>query len=457
MSSAGISFGGLASGLDTKSIIAALVAVERRPLQQLESKKTSLNRQKTLYGDLGGLLDKLASSAKKLKSTSDFLQMKGSSDNESVLTVSASSRATPGTHTVRVLDLATAQINASPGRTASSTANGSWGEFILTVGQNSIPVVLGTDTSLDGIAAAINNTAAGWSPGVRAEVVDTGNAGSSRFQLVVRSTETGAANGFSISDIDGDVDFASLMNGLVGNAVATAKDARALVNGLEVRRPTNAMAGAIAGVTLDLKTLSPAGTDVTVSITTDMAETAKKVQEFVDAYNKVVDFFTEQNALGADGKAKNPLFGDTTLRSLRSNLRSVVGDKVSTSGNLSYQLLSQLGITSDRQGKLTFAQSKMEEALGDDERAVAAVFNDTSNGIGKRLEDALKVYTDSVDGLLKTRTDGFDRLVRQTQSRIDQSEKRLELYKKQLETKYSNLETLLTRLQSQGSGINSIR
>jgi flagellar hook-associated protein 2 len=456
MSSAGISFGGLASGLDTKSIIAALVAVERRPIQQLETKKTSLNRQKNLYGDLGGLLDKLASSAKRLRSTTDFLQMKGSSDNESVLTVSASSRATPGTHTVRVLELAKAQINSSTGSAASNTANGSWGEFTLTVGGRQVPITL-SDTSLDNIAASINNEAVAQSLGVRAEVVDTGNAGNTRFQLVLRATETGAANGFSITEITGDGPFTSLMNGLVGNTIAQARDARALVNGLEVRRPTNAMSGAIAGVTLDLKTLSPANTDVTVTITTDIAETAKKVQEFVDTYNKVVDFFTEQNALGADGRAKNPLFGDITLRSLRSNLRSVVGSPVATTGNPAFQMLSQLGITSDRAGKLTFAQSKLEEALADDEQAVAAVFNDATAGIGRRLEDTLKVYTDSVDGLLKSRQDGFDRLVRQTQSRIDQSEKRLETYQKQLETRYANLESLLTRLQSQGSGINNIR
>jgi len=456
MSSAGISFGGLASGLDTKSIIAALVAVERRPIQQLEGKKTSLNRQKTLYGDLGGLLDKLASSAKKLRSTTDFLQMKGTSDSENVLTVSASSRATPGTHTVRVTHLAKAQINASTGSAASNTANGSWGEFTLTVGGRQVPITL-SDTSLDSIAATINNEATAQSLGVRAEVVDTGNAGSTRYQLVLRATETGAANGFSITEVTGDGPFTSLMNGLAGNSIANAEDARALVNGLEVRRPTNAMSGAIAGVTLDLKALSPPNTDVTVTITTDIAETAKKVQEFVDAYNKTVDFFSEQNSLGADGKAKNPLFGDTTLRSLRSNLRAVVGGTVPSSGNQAYQMLSQLGITSDRQGKLTFAQSKLEEALADDERAVAAVFNDATTGIGKRLEESLKVYTDTVDGLLKTRRDGFDRLVRQAQSRIDQSEKRLEQYQKQLETKYSNLETLLTRLQSQGSGINSIR
>ncbi|MBL8726010.1 MAG: flagellar filament capping protein FliD [Planctomycetes bacterium] len=456
MSTAGISFGGLASGLDSKAIINALVAVERRPIAQLETKKTSLNRQKSLYSDLGGLLEKLNTASRALKTTTEFLKMKGTSDDPNVLTVSATSAAAPGAHTVRVLQLATAQINASTGSASATTSNGSWGEFTLTVGSTQVPITP-TSTSLEGIASAINTAATDQSLGVRAEVVDTGGTGNSRYQLVMRSLATGLANGFTIGDVDGDPAFASVMNGLAGNRVAQALDARVQVNGVLVTRPTNSVAGAIAGVTLDLKAIPNPNKDVIVTIAADASETAKKVQDFVDAYNKVVDFAVEQNTLGSDGKAKNPLFGDTTLRSLRSALRSVVGGEVTTTGNQAYQMLAQIGVRADTQGRLTLTQSKFEEALTADQQAVAKIFTDSTNGLGKRLETTVKQYTDSVDGLLKTRRDGFDRLVSQTQSRIDQGEKRLALYQKQLETKYSNLETLMTRLQSQGSSVGNIR
>lgn len=456
MSTAGISFGGLASGLDSKAIINALVAVERRPIAQLETKKTSLNRQKSLYSDLGGLLEKLNTASRALKTTTEFLKMKGTSDDPNVLTVSATSAAAPGAHTVRVLQLATAQINASTGSASATTNNGSWGEFTLTVGSTQVPITP-TSTSLEGIASAINTAATAQSLGVRAEVVDTGGTGNSRYQLVMRSLATGLANGFTIGDVDGDPAFASVMNGLAGNRVAQALDARVQVNGVLVTRPTNSVAGAIAGVTLDLKAIPNPNKDVIVTIAADASETAKKVQDFVDAYNKVVDFAVEQNTLGSDGKAKNPLFGDTTLRSLRSALRSVVGGEVTTTGNQAYQMLAQIGVRADTQGRLTLTQSKFEEALTADQQAVARIFTDSTNGLGKRLEATVKQYTDSVDGLLKTRRDGFDRLVSQTQSRIDQGEKRLALYQKQLETKYSNLETLMTRLQSQGSSVGNIR
>jgi len=454
MSSAGISFGGLASGLDTQAIISALVAVERRPISALETKKTNLNKQKTLFNDLKGLLDKLQTSAKSLKTTSDFLKMKVASDDEDLVTASATSTAAPGSHTIEVKQLAKAQIHSSSGSASSSSSLGSGG-FIIHVGGNDLVIEPSTN-SLDSIAAEINNQASTVGAKLRAEVVDTGGAAGTRYQLVLRSTETGKENGFTITDVAGDTGYTAVINSLIAGERSPAQDAEVLVNGISVFRPTNSVSGAIAGVTLELKSAPDPSKETTITVATDATETAKKVQEFVDAYNAIVDFAQNQNVLGEDNKAKNPLFGDITLRNIRTNLRNIAGSAVKTTGNQAYQLFSQIGIKADTQGKLTFTQSKLEEALSDDENAVAAVFTDPTNGIAKKFESQIELYTDSVDGLLKTRADGFDRQVKQTQSRIDQGNQRLEQYQKHLETKYANLESLLTRLQGQGSSVSNI-
>lgn len=456
MSTAGISFGGLASGLDTKSIIAALVAVEERPIRVLESKKTSLNKQKSLFGDLKGLLDKLTEASKALKKTTDFLAMKASSSDENVLTVSASSSATPGTYTARVQKLAQAQVNSHSG-SASRTATIESGAVTLQIDTGDGPQFVSlTDPSLDSVAAAINSQATG----IRAEVIDTGNTGgggAQRYQLVVRALEMGEENAFTISVDDGGPAFTAFVADLNTNVRTPGQDAELLVNGaIVVKRPTNTVGDLWTGITLDLKSVPDPNKDITVTVSTDAEETSKKVQAFVDAYNKVVDFFAEQNKLDSEGKASSPLFGDVTLRSIRSSLRSVIGGQVQGTGNEAYQLLSQVGITSDTQGKLTFNRSKFEEALASDESAVAGVFTQETFGIAGRLESQIDLYTDGVEGLLKARTDGFDRLVKSTTDRIEQSERRLELYQKQLEQKYANLESLLSRLQSQGSGLTSL-
>ncbi len=460
MSTAGISFGGLASGLDTKAIIGALVAIERRPILALEQKKTAYGKQKSLFGDLKGLLDKLTTAAKALKQTTDFLQRKATSDDEDIVTASAGSSATPGTYKLKVVQLAQAQVNRSTG-SASPTAQfaATEAEFTITVGGNQHLITVNGTPTLQSIADAINAADDANATGVRADVVDTGDLTTpgQRYQLVVRSTTTGPEGAFSLEpSLPGaGTPFENLIEQIDSTFVTQPTQSELVVNGLTVRRSSNRISDLFPGVTLDLKSNAHPDQEVTITVGNDAEATTKKVQDFVDAYNKVVDFFTEQGALDAEGKPKSALFGDSTVRSMRSNLRSIVGGSVAT-GNQAFQMLSQLGITADTAGKLTLDQTKLEAALAADEDAAATVFTMTGTGIAGRLIDQIDVYTDSVDGLIKGRNDTFDRQVKDTQSRIDQAERRLTMYEKQLEAKYANLESLLSRLQSQGSSVGNI-
>ncbi|MFN7587754.1 MAG: flagellar filament capping protein FliD [Planctomycetota bacterium] len=465
MSSAGISFGGLASGLDTRAIISALVSIERRPISALETKKSSLGKQKSLYGDLRSLLDKLETAAKALKTTNDFLKMKAVSSDENVVTVEASNTAEPGTYSLRVVELAQAQVNATTGSASPTESLGGPASFFINSGGNQNLITVANPT-LNSIADAINQADDDNDTGVRAEVVDTGNpanGGANRYQLVVRSTTPGVENGFTIVNDDGSAAFQAVVTQLAGNRLSDAQDAELLINGtpgggggITVYRPTNQVSDLWPGITLDLKSVPSPNKDITITVSTDAEATSKKVQEFVDAYNKVVDFFTEQNALNAEGKAKGPLFGDSTLRSMRSSLRGIVGASVGDTGNSAYQLLTQAGITSDTAGKLTFNSTKFAESLADDEEAVTRLFAGGTNGIANKLIGQIDSYTDSVEGLIKTRSEAFDRQVKDTQTRIDQAERRVTLYQQQLETRYANLESLLTRLQGQGTSLNSL-
>jgi flagellar hook-associated protein 2 len=451
MSSAGISFGGLGSGLDSKAIIAALLAVERRPITALEQKKTAIGKQKSLFGDLDKLLDDLQSKARTLQRTTDFLTMQAASDKETVLTATAGSSATPGSWRLRVEQLATAQVSASTGRADRNTTQLGDATFEITIGGTahfvSVGAGTGFDSTLDGIAAAIN--AAGI--GVSASVVDTG-VGTNRYQLVLNGNMTGSQGAFDVALDSGPATMQTLVDELA-TPLTAAQNARVQMNGITLERSTNQITDVIAGVTLDLRAEQPAGEFTTVTVSTDAEATSTKVREFVDAYNKVVDFLAEQNVLGADGKAKGPLFGDTTLRSIRTGLRDIMGGVV---GSGTLRMLAQIGITSDTAGKLTFDQSKFEQELVDDEAGVANLFTNATAGIAVRLHDRIDLYTDSVDGLLKTRNDGFDRLTKQTQNRIDQAERRLTQYEKSLEQRYANLETLMARLQGQGNSLGGL-
>ena len=466
MSNAGISFGGLASGLDTKAIVQALVSIERRPITALEQKKTSLGKQKSLFGDVRSLLGKLETAANALKTATGFLARKASSDKEEIVTASAGSSAAAGTYNLRVLALAKAQVNASSGSASPTASLGAPGTLQIDIGGATHLIAVGgvvngvtQPPTLEGIAAAINAADDANSIGVRAEVVDTGNTangGANRYQLVVRSEQTGTAGAFSISYDDGDPAFQSVISSVGSNVLTQATNAQVQLNGgVVASRATNTISDLITGVTLDLKSEASPTQTVAITVANDATATTKKVQDFVDAYNKVVDFLAEQNQLDADGKAKGPLFGDATLRSMRSGLRTIIGSQVTATGNSAYQMLSQIGVKTDTAGKLTLTAADLEAAMAADEDAVAAVFAAPTNGIANRIVGQIDVYTDSVDGLIKNRTDTFDRQVKDASNRITQAERRLNSFEKQLELKYANLEQLMGRLQSQGSSLGA--
>jgi len=59
-----IQFGGVISGLNTQSIVDALVAAEKKPLTDLQTKEATLSSQKTAYAQLGSTMDDLIAKIK---------------------------------------------------------------------------------------------------------------------------------------------------------------------------------------------------------------------------------------------------------------------------------------------------------------------------------------------------------------------------------------------------------
>ena len=130
-----------------------LLAIERRPISLLESRKKAFSRQKSLLGDLEGKLDKLFDAAKKIRNSTSFLDFTAATDNDDkYLTASAGSGATAGSYRITVDELAKAQMmesNGSPDR--NQTGHGD-GLLLLTVGSEP-PVPI----AINGIGTPYNN------------------------------------------------------------------------------------------------------------------------------------------------------------------------------------------------------------------------------------------------------------------------------------------------------------
>ncbi|HHI78411.1 MAG TPA: hypothetical protein ENK02_00350 [Planctomycetes bacterium] len=457
----GINFSGLASGLDSGSIIQKLVALERRPIFFLERKKKTFSKQKSLFNSLQEKLKNLQSAADTLRKASTMISYKAETDNEGYVTVSASSNATPGSHTIDVSQLATAEIRKSNGKADKDTTT--YGTGLLKITINGTPNYVTIDSSnntLEGIATAINNKGID----VSAQVLNTGDP-SNPYTLVLKSKNEGTSNSFTV-ETDSGVGTLNTLATEINSNVTAATDAKFTFDGIAMTRSSNSFSDVIDGLSITLTgihsdTTAPKDTKITISA--DSSATSEKVKAFVDAYNAVLEFIQDQqkvtqvdNAKEGEAKTKtNPLFGDSSLRGIRSTLRNLVGGSVST-GNESYSLLSQIGIESDKDGKLTFNQGEFDDALADDPTAVKNLFTDSTSGIASVIFNQTEDYNDTVDGLIKIRIDGIDRKNKAIDEQIRRAEEHVNKYEEELRRRFSNLELIIGQLNSQGGALNAL-
>ncbi|MBW7995110.1 MAG: hypothetical protein FVQ81_00780 [Candidatus Glassbacteria bacterium] len=108
-----ISFSGLASGIDTNSIIEQLLDVQRQPITRLEDKSQVLAVQREAYRDVNNQLLSLQNEALSLRLESTFLTRQASSSDESTVTATAGFSSVKTNHRVKVTQLAQEAIVSS--------------------------------------------------------------------------------------------------------------------------------------------------------------------------------------------------------------------------------------------------------------------------------------------------------------------------------------------------------
>jgi flagellar hook-associated protein 2 len=125
---AGISLGGLASGLDTQAVLDQLMALDRQPETRLKLQQSALNARQTALSDIGSRLRNLVLAAKDLGSVTTWANTQ-SVDVSDATKVSATlqSGAAPGGHDLNVITLARSEQRSftfSPGATGSIDVGG---------------------------------------------------------------------------------------------------------------------------------------------------------------------------------------------------------------------------------------------------------------------------------------------------------------------------------------------
>jgi flagellar hook-associated protein 2 len=427
------SIGGLASGLDTATIISQLMQLEAVPQGRLRTQVSTQETAVKSMQDLNAKVAALLAKAEALAKPAGWSPVTATSSSEKVVvtagtgaTATSLSFSVVSTGKAHTLSFATKAALDAPVTGASTTV-------MVDLLDGNGPQELETgDGTLQGLVDAVN----GSGKGLRATTV---NLGDGTHRLRIESATTGAASSFSVTAADGSP--------LLGGAVATVTgaDAEILVGSDTIRSASNTFTDLLPGVSVTLAADTPAG-DVTIGLATDSTKMSTAVKELVDAVNGVLADIDKATKPGIGGAKAGPLAGDSTLRGVRDAL---LGTLYSTDGGS----LMAAGIELDKYGKLTFDEAQFKKAYEADPVTTAAYFtkSTTATGFADRLAATAKAASDPYDGVISNSVKGRQTTIDRLQDSIDNWDIKLELRRTTLTRQFTALETALSRMNSQST------
>jgi flagellar hook-associated protein 2 len=468
--SGNISFGGLGSGLDTNAIIQALLDVERVPISQLQAEKAGQQQKISLLGTLEGYVDSLREKAEGLATLGEFLSVEASNPNETVATITASTLAVEGSHTLSVNSVLATDRWAFDGVAdpdVDLAAGASSVQFAHEGSLYTFNFADPTQTSLNEIASAIN---AGPNGGVSAQVLQTGTVGApDAYQLVLTSDAGGASKRLSSISATGMALTIDPTPG-INNNITLGSNAVAFIDGLRFERESNDFSDVIKGVSIQAQT---EGAEFTFSVSPDKDAIKGKVQEFVDAYNDVLSFINTQNTYTEESGVGGDLFGDSTLRTVQNTVYNALFSQTAiqiANDPEGFGSLGLLGIGMDSDGKLSIDDAKMDAKMDEDLDQFADLFADTDGSLGadtgladdlmNEIDRITKGYTDPVssqffEGIFDSRKSSLTDAIKRIDDNIEDKEYRLEKTEEQLVLRFTALETLMAQLNSQQAYLSS--
>jgi flagellar hook-associated protein 2 len=464
-----VSLTGMASGLNTDSIIQQIMAVDQQKVTLVSYQQAGVQQHQTLLKAVQTKLDALKSAAATLGDTTTTWKSSQSvaSSDTSKVDVALTAGAGIGGHTIQVDKLAS---SAQHGFTYTPSASA--GQLTLYYGSDpnastasKVTIDVAANATASDVATSIN---ANESSPVYAAVINVNGTD----KLVLSARKTGQSSDFT-------VDTSALGSGQMAEDATYARTGATLNAQYRLDDDTtdrtsesNTLTGAIPGETLTLKGV----TSTPVSVTTNAAAintsaVTNAVQAFVNAYNDVVttvradltDKPVVQKSSQSDYTA-GTLFGDSGLDGMLSQLKSVMTQTVS---GLGLSSLADIGITVPKStgttptqdatdGKLVFDPTVLQSALTSDYTKVRSLF--TGQGTNTGFATLVSNFVDSQDGtngVLTGRVASDDSSLKDYTSRISDMQDRMSDEQTRLKNQFSAMETALAQAQTQQAWLTS--
>ena len=382
-------------GLDVTTLVNTLLNEQSGQLTEWQQEQSTLQMQADALTAINTDLNNLATAVNALADPLGALTAQtATSSDTSVLTASAQTSALAGVHQVIVSALATAGTlytgAQADGNTSFLASGATTGAITLQIGGSSgqshaLAISAGSNDTLNTLASYINQQ--NW--GVTANVVTDATGA----RLALYSQTSGTPGALAITSNDTSLSFSPPSGGT--NASLT-------VDGVPFSSASNTISGAIPGVTLNLTGAAP---DLPVQLTVgpDSGQAISAINNFVAAYNQIINDINLQYAVNPTTNLEGPLGSDTCLRSLQTSLMGDVTFSVAGNGGLVN--LASLGINMNNDGTLTVGTTpdgqSMAQVLASNPAAFQNFFQSASStGFANNFHADLIQLTDSTQGVL---------------------------------------------------------
>ncbi len=448
---AGIQLSGLVSGIDTQSIIAQLMTIEKAPRTKITLDQDATTKRQSLLQDLSTKVTALKSANDDLKSVLSWLDTQTvETADASKVTVSRIGGAPPGGYDVAISQMASAERQTFS--FVSPTADGTL-DIANADGSARTSIALKAGATVDDAVSAINGSS-------NSKLYAVNVNGS----LVLSAKTTGDTSGFAITGAG------------VGTQTerVAGQNAKFTINDVAYERQSNTITDAIPGVQFTLKGKTAVGSTVGVTVGTpgpDKDAIVTKVKAFVTAYNDVVKTaradVTEKPVVNGSTTAdvqQGTLFGDSGLNGMLSQFRSTLSSPIA--GLTGLKSMSDLGISTGAantgsalnqdaiDGLLTVDETKLRTALDTDPNGVRALLGGASGttGFGQTFQTVLANYQGSA-GLLQSRITSANSDLTDLATKLTNFDARMDAKQDLLQRQFTAMEAALSSSQSAGSSL----
>lgn len=483
--SSSIRFSGLASGLDTQSMVKALAQPYQNKVDQAKQDKTMMEWRKDAYKQINS---KILSFNNKyianMRLETTFNKTKVAVSNPGIISMDSNVPVPPGNHIIEVKKMASGAVVSTSSRTSDAMQDG---QFSMEVNGVSISVDA-TGKTCKEFEKAVNDAL------TDAKVTDINfKFDESSKAFIVNSTKSG-----NDQTIKMDENSLNILNGKPQNPpdplgkpvpihTFSGSDAEILYNGgIKVTSTTNSIE--VNGLKLNITGTSTE--PITISSVKDTDAIVNFAKEFVEEYNNLMDEInTLVSADSAKGykpltdeqresmsdkeielwekKIKDSLLkNDPILKQVSSMMRNATGKKYDGIKNEKYDTLSEIGIATgnwSERGKLHLDEEKLRKAINDDSNAVAKLFTEVGKEIygepGGSGKEATGFQAMLKSNDLKSYGQLFnDKLLDQNMRKMSETIKKAEAKYTRIENMYykqfTAMEKMLNSLNSQSAWLS---